>query len=86
MFPTIKKCEKKLDEERKKSRNPLKSGQCFLLSAVHCAARVGLSVLCRNPLKSGQCFLPNRKPAWGMAFTAGRNPLKSGQCFLRADI
>ena len=36
------------------SRNPLKSGQCFLLAELE-----GLFVpeYSRNPLKSGQCFL-----------------------------
>ena len=38
-----------------KSRNPLKSGQCFLLAGLDAEETVGES---RNPLKSGQCFLP----------------------------
>ena len=38
-------------------RNPLKSGQCFLLSPLE---EYLMEVLdkSRNPLKSGQCFLP----------------------------
>ena len=37
-------------------RNPLKSGQCFLLD-LNGPADEGYISLGRNPLKSGQCFL-----------------------------
>ena len=37
-------------------RNPLKSGQCFLLGVSLMAKVKDQS---RNPLKSGQCFLQN---------------------------
>ena len=39
------------------SRNPLKSGQCFLLVVEWGIMGKG-GWKCRNPLKSGQCFLP----------------------------
>ena len=39
-------------------RNPLKSGQCFLL--VIPKGNLSIVIYCRNPLKSGQCFLPKR--------------------------
>ena len=62
-------------------RNPLKSGQCFLLSATMLwRLRVRVS---RNPLKSGQCFLQNITCLNGIVVLTGRNPLKSGQCFLQ---
>ena len=60
-------------------RNPLKSGQCFLLKEyVETVAKT----LRRNPLKSGQCFLRLGLFVAGMASQISRNPLKSGQCFL----
>ena len=42
--------------DKELSRNPLKSGQCFLLpwSTVDLLSNSNLR---RNPLKSGQCFL-----------------------------
>ena len=39
-------------------RNPLKSGQGFLLDESG-REKIGEIVLSRNPLKSGQCFLIN---------------------------
>ena len=39
------------------SRNPLKSGQCFL-RLFRVANIYGKKASCRNPLESGQCFLP----------------------------
>ena len=38
-------------------RNPLKSGQCFLLLILKVAHTSDLTFARRNPLKSGQCFL-----------------------------
>ena len=40
--------------EGAESRNPLKSGQCFLQGT---APPLGKARPSRNPLKSGQCFL-----------------------------
>ena len=71
----------KKKSEKYKGRNPLKSGQCFLLfSMLRMAGR--RARICRNPLKSGQCFLLSgaKKPCF--IREVGRNPLKSGQCFL----
>ena len=39
------------------SRNPLKSGQCFLHNGEFLGWIDKGSIWCRNPLKSGQCFL-----------------------------
>ena len=41
-------------ECQKRGRNPLKSGQCFLLPV---QKSYSVHTLSRNPLKSGQCFL-----------------------------
>ena len=65
-------------------RNPLKSGQCFLLEQTF---KVGDIVkICRNPLKSGQCFLHADENRTHPDLIEGRNPLKSGQCFLHGRI
>ena len=40
------------------SRNPLKSGQCFLRGNIIVAGKILEIGKRRNPLKSGQCFLP----------------------------
>ena len=66
------------------SRNPLKSGQCFLQASHSFSSRCQRQGKGRNPLKSGQCFLRkeirvNRNVSVNIN---GRNPLKSGQCFL----
>ena len=66
------------------SRNPLKSGQCFLPDM----NRFGILIRLRgsrNPLKSGQCFLLLEFPVSNntLELACGRNPLKSGQCFLQ---
>ena len=47
-----------VEEMKKRGRNPLKSGQCFLPGSITPAFFCSC-VTCRNPLKSGQCFLPN---------------------------
>ena len=62
-------------------RNPLKSGQCFLLWDLKWGVKkVWWS---RNPLKSGQCFLQKYIAALkALELSLSRNPLKSGQCFL----
>ena len=66
-------------------RNPLKSGQCFLLKngqlcgSLHHGGR-------RNPLKSGQCFLQGKSVPGKPVQRHRRNPLKSGQCFLLLQI
>ena len=65
------------------SRNPLKSGQCFLQRILHHPNILHCNP-CRNPLKSGQCFLLLRvlDVALNGKHPLCRNPLKSGQCFL----
>ena len=62
------------------SRNPLKSGQCFLRKPQVFNPRKGKWQR-RNPLKSGQCFLLNSIIDYAKELQS-RNPLKSGQCFL----
>ena len=64
------------------SRNPLKSGQCFLLFYNYPYIKQ-LFQLRRNPLKSGQCFLPKCPFLEYLNKDIRRNPLKSGQCFLQ---
>ena len=44
-------------EKIKKCRNPLKSGQCFLLRQQFQHVIIDEAHDSRNPLKSGQCFL-----------------------------
>ena len=55
MFLTRGPRGQKMRIKRMKSRNPLKSGQCFLLRFL--AKIKHDNHLSRNPLKSGQCFL-----------------------------
>ena len=68
------------------SRNPLKSGQCFL-QKYQSFGKDFKRERRRNPLKSGQCFLllcvfqGKRKTKLCLPC---RNPLKSGQCFLHS--
>ena len=56
MFPT-KMCTDRWKVRPIKSRNPLKSGQCFLQSGKKKKRIISFGAG-RNPLKSGQCFLP----------------------------
>ena len=59
MFPTMNDKDAYMLRKFFPRRNPLKSGQCFLLIAV--TKRKGLIGIGRNPLKSGQCFLPTNE-------------------------
>ena len=66
-------------------RNPLKSGQCFLLKQFYDISQND-PVFRRNPLKSGQCFLHLVLVRLGYhGRRKSRNPLKSGQCFLQTN-
>ena len=69
------------------SRNPLKSGQCFLrLLSPEGVEEVVATFPGRNPLKSGQCFLLGYAQICSLRSQTGRNPLKSGQCFLLKPV
>ena len=69
-----------------RSRNPLKSGQCFLREPCITLELQKLYRLCRNPLNSGQCFLHCYQAGIMFTWYPGRNPLKSGQCFLHITV
>ena len=61
------------------SRNPLKSGQCFLrMEASQYLWKIQKTHVI---LKSGQCFLPAKRFVWKHR-NISHVILKSGQCFL----
>ena len=62
------------------SRNPLKSGQCFLHSLYSKPAN--RLVQSRNPLKSGQCFLRKDKRVWKLLDIAVSQSPQIGSMFL----
>ena len=72
-------------ERIRDSRNPLKSGQCFL-RGLTIWENLETKSMSRNPLKSGQCFLHLTVTVKGYGVERGRNPLKSGQCSLLSIV
>ena len=83
MFLTLSQIEVISPFGLRESRNPLKSGQCFLLFW----AIFGLlfySIKSRNPLKSGQCFLlllPCQIQIWRSEMIESQSP-QIGSMFL----
>ena len=74
----------KLWEEGHFRRNPLKSGQCFLLENVPCQwLKQGEQCRSQSPQIGSMFLTPLDAQQMGITMDTGRNPLKSGQCFLR---
>ena len=69
------------------SRNPLKSGQCFLLFTefkANLALIEAQVAIPSNRVNVSYVILRERKKK-DYACLGGRNPLKSGQCFLHGQ-